>query len=524
MNPPDTPIRGNNQQAWYRLFLVFLSLLGGGLVFWATSSLGPGLGEDSAKYLSVAENILAGRDFVYYNAYPLAQWPPLYPMLLAGLHLATGIDAVQIAQALNILAVSALIFAGGLLLERAFPHRRILAVFASILITFSPPIISIASNVSTDPLFIFLVVLFLLVAGAYLHKESFFLIVMLVCVTVLASYLRYAGLSLVLTGGAIVFFSKRKELVKGVIQAGSFMAVTGLPLLLWALLHNYPRVGLLFGGHLRAVPIQNITITIDKIFGWFFPILVLDIVAPWLILGLLFILILSGNRRQDWSDFARRLTDSAILPSALFLIVYGFMLIFYTSTSESRYLGFDRLHVVILPALLVVGLTGFENLLPKYLYSLPVRLLQSAIYFGLIVFALISIYDAQKYVRVTAQNGDIYYNNIVTQELQQSDLVAYLDTLELTGSDVLYSNNDSVAWYYVRHPITVFPRNYEEVVGEASPDWPPQEGTGVLVWFHGSLDYTPGVTFPDRALELGWLTPLFTSDLGDVYRFGRHLP
>lgn len=496
-------------------------------MYWATATLGPGLGEDSAKYLSVAENLLAGRGFVYYNSYALAQWPPLFPMLLAGLHLISGVDVAQIGRVLNILAVSSLIFAGGLLLERAFRHRIILAVFGSILIAFSTPIISIASNISTDPLFIFLVILFLLVAAAYVRRESWPMLILLASLTIIASYFRYAGLALVLTGGAIVFFAKRKDFVKATLQAGAFVIVTGLPLFLWAWLHNYPRVGVLFGGHLPAVPLSNVTITIDKIFGWFFPITILNIISPLLILAVILILLLTGNRLKDWAEFAQRLITPDILPSAIFLMVYGLMLLFYTSSSEARYLGFDRLHIVILPALLVVGLTSFERLFPKYLYRLPQPLLKTGIYLGLVAFAIISIYDAQKYARVTARAGDVNYNHIVTQELTQSELVAFLASLELDDDDdALYSNNDSVAWFYVRHPITVFPRDYELPPSEddSEPSWPPQSANGVLVWFYGDLDYTPGVIFPQEALDLGWLTPLYTSDLGDVYQLNPASP
>ena len=52
------------------------------LMFWITT-LGPGVGPDSLEYLKTAENILEGNGFLISEDEPLAQWPPVYPILLS---------------------------------------------------------------------------------------------------------------------------------------------------------------------------------------------------------------------------------------------------------------------------------------------------------------------------------------------------------------------------------------------------------------------------------------------------------
>ena len=507
----------------FRYFLLILSLTASALVYLATSQLGPGLGEDSAKYLSAAENLVSGTGLFYYNGYGFNQWPPLYPALLSGLHLLTNIDLIIIAQALNILAVGALVFASGLLLETALPQRLLLAVFGSVLIAFSTPIIAIASNISTDPLFILLVILFLLASTAYTRKAHLKYLLAMAFLSIAATYLRYAGLALVLSGGVIVLFMKREFWIKAISGALLFVLATGMPLILWVYLYNYPQIGKLFGGHLPASPLNNVIITIEKIFGWFLPQIFLNTINPFLLLIILFVIVLTGNRRADWIGFFQKLIEPHILSSMIFLIIYSGMLIFSTSSSETRHLGFDRIHIVILPALLVVGLNGLETLFPKYLYKLPEALLSNMIIIALTGIAFISVYDAQKYARSTAEKGDIYYNNMNTQELRQSEFTTFLNSIELQNGDSLYSNNDSIAWYYVRHPITIFPRDYGRNDGEPTStlDWPEPGEDGVLVWLHGNLDYTPGVFFPEDALEMGWISQIYSSDAGDVYQLNR---
>jgi hypothetical protein len=72
------------------LFLFFLSAIGIILCWAATFRYGAGVAADSTKYLSVAESLLAGEGLRDHLGLPLLAWPPLYPILLAGLSLLTG--------------------------------------------------------------------------------------------------------------------------------------------------------------------------------------------------------------------------------------------------------------------------------------------------------------------------------------------------------------------------------------------------------------------------------------------------
>src|SRR2546428_4122570 len=53
------------------------------LVLVRTARFGPELTPDSVDYISIARNVAASGAYVTYRATPAAEWPPLFPGLLA---------------------------------------------------------------------------------------------------------------------------------------------------------------------------------------------------------------------------------------------------------------------------------------------------------------------------------------------------------------------------------------------------------------------------------------------------------
>ena len=156
----------------FRIFLAALAVVGSLLVWLATSSYGPGLSTDGARYLSTAESIAAGRGITDYLGLPLVNWPPLYPFILAAVSLMTGLDVLIAAQIVNILAFGAIIYLGGLLFERSLPGNWTFAVVASLVLATSLPLVEVSANVASDSMFLACVLLFLLAAQSYLHTRT----------------------------------------------------------------------------------------------------------------------------------------------------------------------------------------------------------------------------------------------------------------------------------------------------------------------------------------------------------------
>jgi hypothetical protein len=89
----------SKSQFWILLSaLAILAILVAGA---ATSKYGAGVSSDATKYLSVAQNLLAGNGLYDHKSGPLLSWPPLYSIILAGLSRLTGWDVFVAGWYLN---------------------------------------------------------------------------------------------------------------------------------------------------------------------------------------------------------------------------------------------------------------------------------------------------------------------------------------------------------------------------------------------------------------------------------------
>jgi hypothetical protein len=501
---------------WYRRFLISLSLLGGAVLFLSSFRIGAGLGEDSAKYLSVAQNVADGEGFFDYSGSEFTLWPPLYPVMIAALHIASGIDVHTIGWLLNILIFGAIILLSGLLFEGAFPGNLVLAAGATLLVASSAAIFAVSANISTDPLFILLILGFLLTAGEWLRTQSHRYWVGLIFITIAASLVRYAGISLVLAGSILTFWNYRDDLRRGFQSAVFFFGASFLPLLLWARLHNLPADGSLFGERTAAVPLDNLGITWQKISGWFAPPEFFVTETAQLILIILFLGAMLAVVRKELPRIRDHFLSPFVLPSLFFFAIYLGVLIFQTSR-HFRFIGLDRVHVAILPVLVLLGFTLLDQIAPKEMRKLPISIGQALLAIILAVILAFPLTNFGAHAFSIAQNGDVYYNILNTPELHDSELLEYLGDLEIAEDEVIYSNSEAAAWFYLRRPIALLPH----VTEDGEPDWPPRGERGYLIWFHGPLDYRESIVRPDTALERGWLTLLFESDQGDVYALNR---
>lgn len=505
--------------AQYRVFLAALAIAGSLLVWLATSSYGPGLSTDGARYLSTADNLAAGGGLIDYLGLPLVNWPPLYPLLLAGLKLLTGLDVFAVGQALNIIAFGAIIFLSGLFFERILPGSWGFAVIASLIVASSLPLIEVSANIASDPLFLVCVLLFLLTAQRYLadrNRRSWWGMALL---AIIGCFLRYAGLALILSGGLVILWAWRREWQRALVEGAAFVTAAGAPIAAFAVLHNLPATGTLLGAHRPSIAGTNFVFLFEKMAGWFLP-------QSWVggFIGLLVFagavagLVAASNqpRREAW---LARMQSPTLFAAVAFALVYGSVLVFSISTSEHQVAGSQRIHAILLPVFLVLAGSAAQLLPP-----IRSRGIRNVLFVVFILWLLLPLYRVQAYVRASMEHGDVsYYNLYNTRTLRQSDIVAHLTTLEFSGGERIYSNNEGAAWFYLRRRIWRLPR-YDAEAGQTLADalanfdgWPAADENATLVWFERELDYKEMVPTPEEMQPYIRLTPTFTGRHGDVY-------
>lgn len=512
-----------SQQRRFHLFLTLAAVAGAALVWLATSSYGPGLSTDGARYLSTAESLTTGRGLIDYLGLPLVNWPPLYPLLLAGMHALTGVDVFVLGQIVNIAAFGAIVYLSGLLFERSLPGSWTFAYIATAVVATSLPLIEVSANIASDSLFMAATLGFLLAAQDYLQNRARRGWWLMVVLAVAGSFLRYAGLALIISGGLLCAWAWRREWRKAAWEAGLFGTVAGLPIALFAVLHNLPN-GSLLGAHRESDELTNFLFFFDKLAGWFVPESVLEIVPGIALVAMAVAALLVASNAPRQRAWLAKLQESAVAPNVAFTLVYGAVLVFAISTSEHQVVGSQRLHGVLLPSMLVLFGLALQELtprLPAKVARLPVRTVLLAVIALWLVFPL---YRVQAYVRASMANGDVsFYNLYNTRTLRESDIVAYLQNAEFAEQDKVYSNNEAAAWFYLRQRIFRLPR-YDAEAGQtlegalaSFEGWPDEDETAVLVWFERELDYKDMVPTPDEMQGYVRLSPLFTGRYGDVY-------
>ena len=189
-------------------FLIGLSLAGGGLVLLATSLYGAGVSADAAKNMSTAESLLVGRGFFDHSGQALVYWPPLYPVLLAGLSTLTRADVFVVGWLLNVLVIVLNVYLAGRLVYEALREKPIYAYLGGLFVLVSESAVRIHANVSSDPLYITFSLAFLLAANRYMEKKTTAALWVMIVSAALAMLQRWLGASLLAMGGLLVLIAR----------------------------------------------------------------------------------------------------------------------------------------------------------------------------------------------------------------------------------------------------------------------------------------------------------------------------
>ncbi len=510
--------------AKFRIYLAFLCTIACALIVITTSKYGAGVSSDAARNLSTADSLLAGKGFVDMLGAPLLLWPPLYPLLIAGLSLLSGWGTFQAAWYLNGALFVLNTWLAGSYLYRVFRSRAILAYVGSIVMLLSRSVLRIHANVASEPLFESFTLAFLILAGVFLRSGSATTLWSLFVLAGLATLQRYLGV--VLIGVAVVVVLIRDRRV-GIRRCALPFLVSVIPIGAWALLHNYPVSGTLFGPRdLGAMyPLLNIELSLTKILWWFMPrIGPLDflVLHPWIPLVGVAVVLAAINRRPDWRSWMNDLSNIYVWPALLFSVVYFFLLAFTVVTADHLDLTSDRYYVVILPVVVAFILVTLERLVVPHVDLKPT--FRPALLGSLILLWLIyPAYSLQSYLRQALVQGEPTNYNIANSAnfREMSVVKAGEGILAADPSGLVYSNYINIVWFIYHHPVQALPFENASLpraqrliaLKDNYPDWPRQGG--YIVWFTPNQYHH--IVAPDELATIVDLKLLYADDTGQIY-------
>ena len=511
-----------------RLFLSGLSLIGLALILIATSKYGAGVSSDAARNLSTADSLRMGMGLVDMLGSPLVLWPPLYPLLLAGLGILTTLDTFVVAWYLNVVLYGLNIWLAGWLLYSIFRAAPFYAVAGTLIVLLSRSMLRIHANVASEPLFETLMLVFLLSAAGYLRDGSRRSLWVLCGAAGLAALQRYLGVALLAVAALVIL---RRDGRRGFVIGVLPWLAAGAPITAWALLHNLPVSGTLFGPReLGAMlPLQNISLSLTKILWWFVPRWgVLDwlLLRPWLPLSFLAALLLLFNTRRDWLAWLKALSGEFVWPGLLFGGLYFILLAFTVVTSDHLDLTSDRYYIVLLPIVLVLTFITLDRLVLNHVANRPGR--TSLVLAGLFaVWSVYPLFAMQSYLQQALVQGEpTNYNIANSANFREMSVVKAAERILQESPDaVVYSNYVNIVWFIFDHPVKVLPFENESLPRDQRlaalehnyPNWP--ETPGYIVWFIPNQYHHSAA--PDELASIADLSLLFEDDTGQVFSLRR---
>lgn len=219
------------------LSIISICIFGVAVLWIATSDWGIGYDPDSIIYEDVAENWLDGYGLARFEfetgaRYPLTNFPPLYPIILALLSRIFG-SVAQSARVLNTAMWCLMWLINYLWICRERPkNHRSAWIFATLLmINFF--VFQLYGTSWSEPLFMVLVYSGLWLFVTYCRKDAWRYLIVAGLIFGFATLTRYAGVAVIATAMLSLLLMRDKALLarfKSILLLGM---VSGLPLILW---------------------------------------------------------------------------------------------------------------------------------------------------------------------------------------------------------------------------------------------------------------------------------------------------
>src|ERR1700761_7057815 len=169
-----------------------------------TKYSGVGISPDSIMYMSTARNLNNGLCYLYFGLKPIVAFPVFYPTFLAIAQFITRTDPLTLGPTLDGLLFATLIFLSGVIMERFASPSKWYKWFVLLALVLSPSLLEIYTMLWSETLFMVWMLIFILAYHHYAQSHSVKALIILSIITALALITRYAGITLVGTGGMLL--------------------------------------------------------------------------------------------------------------------------------------------------------------------------------------------------------------------------------------------------------------------------------------------------------------------------------
>ena len=185
---------------------IIASVIASMAMYFLTIHSGIGLSPDSISYSSSAGNIKDHFALLDFNGLPLVDFPAGYPFFLAMFYAITGIIPIAFAPFLNSLLYVGVILLSGIIMNGFTQTTRGYRIMILSILATSPCLWEVYSMLWSETLFLFLAMLFFLQWKQYVQNHSYKDLLLLAVITAIAFATRFAGITILATGLALILF------------------------------------------------------------------------------------------------------------------------------------------------------------------------------------------------------------------------------------------------------------------------------------------------------------------------------
>ncbi|NMB96297.1 MAG: hypothetical protein GYA02_06760 [Clostridiaceae bacterium] len=467
------------------LLLVFIAACGVVLILYSNFNYGPAITHDSVAYMHAAESLLSGKGMQYFGyESPFTQWPPLFPLLLAGLK-SVGANLVYVSSYINAITYALIIMISGLWVLSS-TGKRSFAIMTSLALLVSIPLYYVFKSMWSEPLFILFVLLFLISMGSHINKTnpkmpfqkisisrhsrqykgrlSKKYLVMASIFAALACLTRYVGITLIITGVFVLLLLQKKKIINRLLETILFGVISSIPILMW-IIRNYVLTGTLMGDRVPSQKslVENINLFFDTITLWIAPVYSRNL--SYLILGILtflaIIIIIACNfnilSKCSAEDNTNSINNKSVVNSVdakdnvnkitilfAFIVIYSAYMIFSATVISIDSIN-NRLLSPIYPALVLLIILTIEK-------CMDIKLEENKKFCrALYIVLTIILYSSWIIYPYTVIRKEAYYSYengagiLVSVWWRNSPTIKYIEELPL---DTVICSNSSDAIYF----------------------------------------------------------------------------
>lgn len=473
-------------------YYVLTYFLGSGLIAAITIPFGPAVGGDSIDYLSTAANLAIGKGFVNYAGHMYVTWPPLYPIILAVASNLTGLSTYTAGWIINSMLFGVFLIAAGRLFQLSLPSNPIWSILASLTLLLSFSSIAIFSSIAADPIFILLVLLFLIRIQVFINNLSVPSMTYLGFIAAFASLQRWNGAVLIVLGVIVIFHTLRHNIKKAILFSTGFSLISVLPVSIWLLTRDYLLIGTLLGrggSPFRGNLMQNsVKYIYPRLVHWFLPISITNSIPQIVVvIGVVLILLVLANK-LGFKNIVIEFTNQKLFPLILFILLYLPFIALTTILADHPNIFDDRHLVPILVPLLVLLYWVIDKLVniltPKraknYVYFLVVA--------GFLLWSIYPINIIRKMVIQSFARGPSISNEFNVDIWRDSKTIAFAQNYNFNPDYSIASNYPSPLYLYTGKTVIRSPLdddNHPAIIENFDSSIAAWEGTSnsYLVWF-----------------------------------------